>query len=363
MNSASSPPTDNAARAVSVRPCGACDRPIVGALGEGGTCTDCGASICMACWRIDGRRTCRTHEQVPASTPAVGGEPSRRDSIMRPERPKPDVLRGVPVRDQATALHYAARFEQKLSVLKDVPGLAERKRVPRWQRRGEHLVVPAHRVPRIRVVRSAAYRAGAERGAVGIEVGLLVLAPRETAVQDSESSSQSVPAASLTELVACLDAAVARADRRAERLVLGLASVAGWDDEAIALVAGDGRRGGWIHPRVTVVLVDLPASAALVNAGDPVAAAWRVVFEPPLPNEIIGEVVERIVAMIEHSGRDHLALRDLVETGLDETIAIEAIQALSETPGWQLDEVSGVGTVIVQTAHGGPVRAPNAPPS
>lgn len=348
MSDTPPPPIDSAQRSVGVRACGACDRPILSALGAGGTCHACERPICLACWRIDGQRACRAHASAPASERAAA-QPARTARDATIERDAQVRPRLFDARDEAAAMRYVARFEQKLGALARLPGTDSSASQPRpaWRRRTGAAALDAHDRETL-VVRAVAFQALGRRGDAPLDVSLFVLtAAHEPASGDGAHRTAGLP---LTTLVARLRIAEQRAARGTGRWVLGLAALEGWSNEAVALIVGDAGRGGWVHPRMLPVLVDLASGRAHASSADPVARSWRDVLAPPLPSEMVDEAAAEVSALLDASGRDYLPLRDLVTAGIGEALGLAAFRALAAAPGWRIDDISGVGTVIVRTA-------------
>ena len=143
-----------------------------------------------------------------------------------------------------------------------------------------------------------------------------------------------------TELFERLGRAIDRAEAADSLTVLGLAATAGWEEEALTLVQGDGApRRPFYHRLVAPMLVDLASDSVVYNHTDerldPIV--------PLLSPEIALDVVQDVMASVEEllsSGRTGILLSEIVERNrVSETEVAVAFERLVASGEYRVEEV------------------------
>jgi hypothetical protein len=155
--------------------------------------------------------------------------------------------------------------------------------------------------------------------------------------------------ATLAELNALLDEIQRAAEGFNAAYLVGLASPTGWTEAAQAYVA-TGETGSTFHHRLVLpCLVDLTALNVIYNPDDERLRPLVPLFAPRLPEEEIARVIEHVKhALVLSSG---VSIQDVhLETGIEEPLIRQAFGKLVSQGAHRLEELPGVGPVIVRTS-------------
>lgn len=319
---------------VTMAKCGRCLRLLAPAE-IAGLCEapDCEEPLCSACWQDDPDHRCRQH--------LVGREARLRQAQAQQQRGEiPLLLTSFDA--SRRQLMYLSRLEAKLRSVDRVPHpLTQRAvKVADWGAVETRL----EELERIReAVGSAA--GGEQAGGLPTNPRLSYRLARDLvleAVVYSDLASHLkqgfvTRTTSMTELFELLSRAIGRAEASSSLTVFGLAATAGWDEEAVTLIRGNGAGERPFHHRlVAPVLIDLAKDTLVYNQTDNRLLGLAPLFSPEMAMDVVQALMANVEALFR-LGRTAVMLNELAEQkGVSAEVVGEAFDRLAAGKVYQV---------------------------
>ena len=319
---------------VTLAKCGRCLRlltpPEIAGLCEAPGCDE---PLCATCWAEDPDHRCRQH--------VVSREARLRQAHAQLERGEITLLLTSFDANRRQFL-YLSRLEAKLRSVDRVPHpLTQRSvRVADWG-------AVETRLEELDRIREAVGTAAGEE-----QAGQLPTNPRLTyrlardlvleALVYSDLASHLKQGfvtrpTSMSELFELLSRGIGRAEASGSLTVLGLAATAGWDEEAVTLIKGDGAgRRPFYHRLVAPVLVDLATEAIVFNQTDSRLLKLAPLFSPEMAIDVVQALMAKVEALLQ-TDRSGVWLNELAEQyQVPAEVVGEAFDRLAAGKGYQV---------------------------
>lgn len=339
---------------VELMKCGVCYRLLHDDHEVGGLCStaDCDVTICSTCWR-EGHRQCSIHR------------PSRVEQFQQAKRrletgELPRLVAALEARQREQ--NYIRRFDTKVQRITKVWHPLRNQIISPTQPWSQLHQTSDKMVTLMQLLHTGFLEEGIEQGMPinaatryhlpgqgEQELGLVLEARVFSHMEAFVERGFDTEPATLAELNALLDEIQRDAEGFDAAYLVGLASPTGWTEAAQAYVA-TGETGSTFHHRLVLpCLVDLTALNVIYNPDDERLRPLVPLFAPRLPEEEIARVIEHVKhALVLSSG---VSIQDVhLETGIEEPLIRQAFGKLVSQGAHRLEELPGVGPVIVRTS-------------
>lgn len=349
------PPSKHAARKSAAQKCAVCHRLLRDESDVGGICAskDCEASICVTCWKADGRQYCALHQP---SREALLREAQLRARETGPEArliTAPEARR----REQA----YIVRFDTKVRRITKLWHPA-RQQVIAPPRPWEQLHRASDEVEALMALLQTGFLDQTLERELPLNIASRYTLPGGGAQQPGlilEAQALSPLAAlvqqgfaaeplGLEALMPILERCAQLAEAQSAVYLIGVAATVGWSAEAVAAIAAGETGRTFYHPLVLPCLVDLERLALTFDARDTRITSLAPLFAPRLPEEEL----ERAIEVIERELRaSHgVSAADVLAEApdLEPALIRRAFARLVEQGAHRLEVFPDLGEVIVR---------------
>lgn len=325
-----------AAKAAQLK-CGYCLR-LIAPHEMAGSCAaaECDEPLCRTCWEGEPEHRCRAHVL------------SREDRLQRAQarlqkREIPLLLASAEARGRE--LLYLSRVDAKLRNLQSIrhPLTDRSLRISDWDAIGTSL----EELDRFREA-AVGYIDAASYASVPTNPRRIYRLARDLSLEIAVHSDLAthlkqgfvIQPTTYTALFEMLSQAIGRAEAGDCLIVLGLAATAGWEQDAIDLVAGGGASARPFHHRlVAPVLVDLPADRLIYNRTDARLDQMAPLLSPEMSMDKVQEVTELVEALLG-GGRSGVLLSEIVERSrASQTEVTSAFDRLAASGGYTVQDV------------------------
>lgn len=325
-----------AAKAAQLK-CGYCLR-LIAPHEVAGSCaaSECDEPLCRTCWEGEPEHHCRAHV------------PSREDRLQRAQarlqrREIPMLLASAEARGRE--LLYLSRVDAKLRNLQSVrhPLTDRSLRISDW----DAISTSVEELDRFREA-AVGYMDAASYASVPTNPRRTYRLARDLSLEIAVHSDLAthlkqgfvIQPTTYTALFEMLSQAIGRAEAGDCLIVLGLAATAGWEQDAVDLVAGSGASARPFHHRlVAPVLVNLPADRLIYNRTDARLDQMAPLLSPEMSMDKVQEVAELVEALLG-GGRSGVLLSEIVERSrASQTEVTSAFDRLAAGGGYTVQDV------------------------
>jgi excisionase family DNA binding protein len=328
--------------------CGGCGRGLpFGAVTASCAKTDCDQPLCDHCAKAQSEARCRAHGRTPEEILAAAREALGRGEIATIVTTSQALFRSDNV---------VNRFESRVGSLKTLPSVGTRPgppvKVTRLKRESGHGMPGRSAVGGARVPGEARVNAVLRRAGRGSESG-----PRKVALtlhvfarsEPYESRGFDTTPADEGDLLRILD------QHRAELgsgsgsglLVLGIASITGWSDQAAALVRGIGAGSALFDRSIALILLDPAGKGPVCSSLDDRLTPYVPLFTGETEAESLRSIGDFALGLL---GRQQsVSEREVAEgLGINRELSRRALEMLAGAKGLSSEHLADFGLVLTE---------------